>query len=920
VKTIILLDSLNLLYRSYYALPYLKSSHGIPTGALFGFIKTLIQLQELYKEAYFCAITDTKKSLRKEKYSFYKENRETTPYELIEQKKLLSILLSELQIPYIKREGYEADDIIAYIINNHSHEYNFIIVSADKDLRYLALKENIIIYDPLKQCTYDKKYLIETYGEDVTQETIWIYHALKGDQSDNISGVKGIGEKTALEIAKLYTSYNDFIETYKNNLNIKERQKNLIKTQEENFKISYELVKNIEFISKSSIAYFLSKAPLLQVGFAYDLLQQWEFYSLVKNIQKIHKENDGTEKKEKIIKKKEYGDLPFAHDFFTYKLFYKDCLNDLKNKIQNSDFIAFDTETYGGDPQASFAIGYSFCFCEGESWYIDLYNNGEKVFDYNEKLQLLQYIIDYAKMIILHNASFDLHILSNTINLKNIIIFDTMIAAYNIFGEENKIGLKDLSGRLLKRQMISFNDLLEKYHIYKFDCIPLHEAAQYAAADAHQTFLLYHYFLKNYLHDESFKYLYDIEMPLVYVLHTIEKNGFTCNGTILDEQKIILENDLKTIKYSIDSEVKKIYSDNNLIFDNNFNPLSHKQVNILLFEIMKLPGSYKTQQTKKYSTNQKALTSLIHKNHLIKLILDYRTLSSILSRCTVGLKKYIKDDGKIHSTFQQVFVSTGRLSSVNPNLQNIPKAEKSYNYSIRSAFTSSSQNNILISFDFSQIELRILAHISQDDVLVESFKNNLDIHLITAASLFEKPIHEISKEEREIGKRINFSIVYGTRAFGLAKDLGIQTSQAQKYLDLFWQKYTRLKAWQNEIIKKTEIDGFVETLYKRKRFLSDITSNIISKRKHAERVAINTIIQGSAAELIKKSILDMSAFLKNYIDASIVMHIHDELILEVPCKHEEEIIKKGTEILQNCITLSVPLVVNSFSGNNWEQL
>ncbi len=919
MKKILLLDSLNILYRSYYGLPPLKNSSQVNVGALFGLSKTLKVLNDTFSDSCFIGVTDTRKSIRKDMYSFYKANRQEAPQELEEQKKLFPFLFTALGIPLLQKEGYEADDIISHIIKEYHNVYEFIIVTADKDLRYLALYPHVSIYDPLKNCIYDKTYLQKTYSNDVTIEQIWIFYALMGDASDNVPGVKGVGEKSAHIISNLYQSYNDFLTSYFYDIRIKDKLKNLIKTQEEQFKISYELIKNIDMVYDNAIEKALKECNKIDFNYAYDLFQEWEFKSLLKNLYRknnqashgfVTEENNNGDKKP-------YAHLPYAHESFTYRLYTKECHTEILESLSNGLPVAFDTETYGGDHQTSFAIGYSLCYKKGEAWYIALYKEGERVSDYDDRIRLLKCIIEKASLIIMHNSNFDLHILNNTIPIMPHSVFDTMIAAYNIYGDSFKVGLKDLSGRLLHQQMISFFDLLTKYDVKTFDSIPIDEAAKYAAADAHQTLMLYQLFIDMIEKNECYKYLMTIEMPLVKTLYTIEKNGFTCDKNILDNQRNILMHDLNIIMQSIKEMLKEIPDAS---YINEFNPVSHQQVNKLLFTIMGLQGSFKTQQKKHFSTNQKSLETLKYAHPIISLIIDYRTLSSIMARCAVGLKKYIKEDGKIHCSFQQVHVSTGRLSSVNPNLQNIPVRDHRYNYSIRSAFIPSKKDNTLVSFDYSQIELRILAHVSGDTVLCDAFKYNKDVHVITASHIYKKPINEITEDERSVGKKINFSIMYGARAYNISKELGITSSDAQKYLDLYWQTYNGVKQWiEKTIIQSTE-KGYSETINKRKRFIPELSNKNLNMKKHGERMAINSVIQGSAAELMKKGMIAIDALLKEYSHAAMIMQVHDEIILDIPTCYAKEIIEKGKVLLESLEQFSIPLIVNSSSGDNWERL
>lgn len=880
----------------------MRNSKQENVGAFFSFIKIIKKLINTYSINKIIVCNDTYSS-KKISHDFYKKNREQMPEDVLLQKKILLHYLEKINIPIIAIEGYEADDIIYSLAHYFSKkdDVRMYIASGDKDLHGLLLLNNIFIIDHNKNLLLDKAWLYTKYVDMVSQEKLHLYYALCGDQSDNITGVPGIGEKTAI---KIITEYENLDHLYDNILSkdiVSSRIKKLLLNHKEDAYQSLFLITPL-IISDDLLLPYLSQDRWDEDNFLLgnDILIKYECHSIL-----YKKENflSTVEQKKEIQKSHVEASYVYAKDTFTTKIvLIREDIVLLIKAINENRIIALDSETSSGNPLTTTVLGFSLCVEENMAWYIPLYINHVKVELYDECLAIFEHIT-HDKICVFHNALFDLHALSTLKVFLPCPIFDTMITAY-IF-KEFKIGLKDLSLKIMNQRMQSFSEVME-FGVYKtFDEVPLEKGSSYAAADARQTFLLYNHY-QRLLKTEDYSTYNDllslVEMPVIKVLRHIESSGIYCDKNILitEEKKYVKK--LEEIKEKI-KEIAAAYGI-------SFNPMSNKQTRTFLYDILKLPHN------KNKKTDQATLITIENLHPLVNLILSYRSLQSNISHFTTGLLRYIKEDEKIYTHYQQFVTHTGRITTINPNLQNIPRSDQIY--AIRNAFHAK-KGDVLVSFDYSQIELRVLTHFSGDAVLLDLFKNNRDIHLLTAISIFNKPQEEITSLERQIAKKINFSIIYGQSAYNLAKDLRITLKEAKNYLDLFKKTYPGVFTWMEKVICKAKINGYVCTLHGMKRLIPEIQDNNKNVFKSGCRMAINTIIQGTAAEVMKKAMINVLAYIeKNNLPCRIVLQIHDELLIEMPEKNSDRYSSDIQEVMEKEIHLSVDLKVNIEKSTYWK--
>lgn len=886
---------MNLCYRSFYAMPDMRSSKGIPTGAFFGFIKILKKIIEQYKITDIIICNDHADSIRKKKNPTYKSKRDSTPIELEIQKKMLFEFFEKEHIPVLSIPGYEADDILYNITTFCSDQQKGIsfVLSSDKDLHRLLLKKNTFIIDLNKEKLLDIDWVKEHYGETTTESKIALFYALCGDSSDNVEGVKGIGEKTAKKIIETYHSID---EAYQDNFEkavLSPRIKNLLIENKAAAYDSFFLI-NPFFIEPESFSSYYEKTAsgetLFTISAGNDIVNKYECYSLTP-ITTAEKTNSP----EEIA-------IPYAKDLYdAIPCTSIEEINIIKEEIKKADIIAIDTETDSGDPMKAAMIGFSLCTSPERAWYIPIIQGGETHPLKTEMLEIIFLIIRLEKKVIMHNALFDLHVIEKSIGTVPERVCDTMIMAHVL--REQKIGLKDLSARVLKEKMQSFSEIMAFGTFKTFDEVEIKTATSYAATDARQTLLLFLHYQKLLEHEDfsSYKKLFDeIEMPVIPVLHSIEKTGILCDKVILSQQEQVYKDTMLSIKEEI-AAITKPYAI-------ELNPASYKQTSFFLFDVLKIP----TQ--KKLRTDQKTLSYLAPQYKIIDLILRYRSTQSNITHFTTGLLRYIKENGRIYTHYQQFITATGRITTINPNLQNIPRTTDGI--FVRQAFHAG-EGNIFASFDYSQIELRIVAYLANDPILLDLFNKNEDIHLLTATIIFDKSREMITKEERQIAKKINFSIIYGQSAFSLSKELRITGTQAKEYIEKYKAHYPRIFAWMEEIKTKAKETGYVETLYGLRRYIPEIKDKNKTVMKSGERIAVNTIVQGTAAEIMKKSMTSVYQYLQQEKTGTIVLQLHDEILVEIPETEEEKIKKDITQIMESVVNWSISLKVNTKTAKHW---
>ncbi len=870
----------------------MRSSKGIPTGAFYGFIKTLKKAIESYHITDIIICNDHQESKRKTLHPSYKSKRDITPTELTIQKEMLYTFCEKEHIPVISFKGYEADDILYHITKYASQHQKgkAYILSSDKDLHRLLLQPETYIIDLNKDKLLDQRWLKETYGKEISEERIALFYALCGDASDNVAGVKGIGEKTAKKIIEIYPSIEAAYTDQFANAKLSKRVTNILIEQKTAAYDSYSLINPLPMdeVDFSSFFTFQENKNRYELTAGNEVISTYECHSL---ITKKSQTETGEE------------DIPYAKDL--YRSISATTIEDIemiKKEIEAYNVIAIDTETDSGDPMKANMIGFSLCMHEKKAWYIPIIEKGIPHALKTEMLSILTLIIEKNKQVVMHNALFDLHVIQKTIGDVPKKIWDTMIAAHVL--REQKIGLKDLSARVLKQKMQTFSDILREGNHKTFDEVHLDVAASYAATDARQTLLLFFHYqelLKKPQYESYVQLFEEVEMPVISALHHIENAGILCNKEILFAQEETYKKNMQTVK----RDINEITASHGI----DLNPASYKQTAFFLFQILKIPA------TQKCKTDQKTLSSLAAEYKIIDLILRYRSTQSNITHFTTGLLKYIRPDGKIYTHYQQFITATGRITTINPNLQNIPRNNEEV--FIRNAFHAA-PGNLLGSFDYSQIELRIVAYLAQDTVLLDLFHSNEDIHLLTATVIFEKSREQITKEERQIGKKINFSIIYGQSAFALSRELHISGSQAKTYIERFKSHYPRIFAWMEEIKEEAKKVGYVKTVYGLKRYIPELQDKNKNMVKAGERIAVNTIVQGTAAEIMKKSMTAVHHYLQQTKKGKIVMQLHDEIVIEFSEKDKEEIEKNIHFIMESVVNWNITLSVKSKINSMWQ--
>jgi DNA polymerase-1 len=876
-------------------MPEMRSSKGVPTGAFYGFIKILKKVIEKQKITDVLICHDSQTSIRKKNNPAYKSKRDSTPLELETQKNMLFEFFTKEHIPVISIEGHEADDIIYSMVQFCSEQEKGMafILSSDKDLHRLLVKKNTFIIDLNKEALLDKAWLEQHYGAGITEEKIALFYALCGDSSDNVEGVKGIGEKTAKKIIAEYRSIDEAYDDNFNKAALSPRLKKIILENKENAYTALYLVNPFLIEPAHFVAYFetsLTKNTLFHISNGNEIIEKYDCHSLLpKEI-----------KKEIIAKEEEI--IPYAKSLYEpIACVTAEQIQEIRSEIEMHDIVSIDTETDSGDPTKAKMIGFSVCASESRAWYIPIVENGIRHKLHESMLDILHLVIALNKKVIMHNALFDLHVIQKTIGICPQQVSDTMIMAHVL--REPKIGLKDLSARILKQKMQSFSEIMSFDKYKTFDEIELSTAASYAATDARQTLLLFFHYqtLLEQQNYQSYKKLFEeIEMPVIPVLQSIEHTGILCDKEILFKQ----EEEYKKRMIELKKEINIITEPYGI----ELNPGSYKQTAFFLFDVLKIP----TQ--KKYRTDQKTLSYLAQEYKIIDLILKYRSTQSNIAHFTTGLLRYIKETGRVYTHYQQFITATGRITTINPNLQNIPRTGEGI--FVRQAFHAA-EGNILTSFDYSQIELRIVAYLANDLVLLDLFNKNEDIHLLTATVIFEKSREEITKEERQIAKKINFSIIYGQSAFSLSKELKISGTQAREYIEKYKAHYPRIFAWMEEIKTKAKEIGYVETLYGLKRYIPEIQDKNKTVMKSGERIAVNTIVQGTAAEIMKKSMSSVYHYLEQKKIGKIVLQLHDEILVEMPAGEEDKMKQDIIQIMESVVNWSISLKVNTKTNIHW---
>lgn len=895
---IFIVDGSSFLYRAYYAMRPLQTSKGVPVQAVYGFCKMIKKLIKSFDVQHLVIVWDSKgKTTRHEYFPEYKANRQAPPSDLFEQKELILKFADLLQIKQVAQPGIEADDLIFSLAQQFSTtSHKVIVVSSDKDLAQMVT-EKIEIFDPFKEKVMSQQDFEDKFEFEIAK--LPFYFALLGDSSDNIPGVKGIGKKGATTLVQQFDSLEHMYE----NLDTieKKRTKQLLADGKDNAFLSLKLFT----LQNYPVDLSTEQTGIDEANWQHTLplFQELEFKSFIKELAL----DVPSQQIMFHVKEKPLHELYTFHTITTEEELIKLC-----KKVQNAQKFAIDTETTGLDPMQTTCVGLSICYEEGNAYYIPFKHNVDET---QLDLAIIQKHLnpifsDTTIHKIMHNAKFDQIVLHQAGLPIAQAQFDTLIAASLLVPDWQKKGLKNLSEFCFQETMLTYETIVSKHLAENFSHVPLAAATTYAAADAHQTFKLYNLFAQELQEKILEKLFFEIEMPTSNLLTQMQLYGIYCNTDILDELNQAVSKDLEHIQTTIEETSGC-----------SINLNSPKQVKELLFETLGLPPQKKSAKKTGYSTDAEVLHALSKLHPVPKMLLKYRELFKLKSTYIESLPAYINPQtDKIHTTFNQTFVATGRLSSSNPNLQNVPVGNLGYKYSIRQAFQAD-EGRTFIAADYSQIELRILAYFSQDKHLVEAFLNNHDIHTQTAMRLFELPAEKITSHERSIGKKINFSILYGLTPYGLSKDLEISFKDAQYYIEMYFAQYPGIKEWMHTVVESTKEKGYTQTFFGRMRQVPAIHERNKNLYEMAKRIAINTPVQGTAAEIMKVGMVNLNkAFDQQGIDAKILLQIHDELIISAANQDVEKAQKAIKATLESVVDWNIPLTVQMQAGKTWQDV
>ncbi len=907
-----LVDGSGYIFRAYYALPPLsRKSDGLPTGAVIGFSNMLFKLLEdsrsddsKNKPTHFAVIFDSaRKNFRNEIYKDYKANRSEAPDDLAPQFEYIRKAVEAFNVPSIELLNYEADDLLAtYAKQIIKAGAKVTIISSDKDLMQLVSKE-IRLFDPMKSKVIGEKEVYEKFG--VTPQQVIDVQSLAGDSSDNIPGVPGIGIKTAAELISKYKNLEILLKKV-NEIPQKKRKETLTQNKKLAL-ISKKLVTLKDDVPvKEQINEFSIKE--VKKDKLYKFLREMEFNRLLSQAISFYGEPDN--KLENNLIKKNKIDIKKYETVIT-----ENQLENWINTLKNKNLISVDTETSSLNPIEADLVGVSFCYDEGKACYIPLKNKDQKCLDSETVLKKIKPLLeDPSIKKIGQNMKYD-YIIFKKNKIEVSPLEDTMLTSYTLDAGLNRHNLDTLAEIHLGHKTISFKDLVGsgKKQI-TFSEVDLKKATEYAGEDADVTFRLYQ-LLKKRLDQEKLTKIYEIfEKPMVELLANIEINGIKVDKEYL-----------KKLSKNFSEKIEKIEKDIFLIAKKEFNIGSPKQLGEIIYNDLKIANLKKTKKGS-LATSAKILEDLAFKGHKFpSLVLDWRQLSKLKNTYTDALQDHINPNtNRVHTSFLLAATNTGRLASSDPNLQNIPIKTQD-GREIRKAFITE-KNNILISADYNQIEMRILADMADVKELKKAFTNNDDIHSLTASQVFNVSIKKVDSNLRRKAKAINFGIIYGITQYGLAKQISVSNNEALEFINSYFKKFPEIKEYMKSTIKFCQKNGYVNNIFGRRIHLRGINDKNFTVRSFQERAAINAPIQSSAADLIRLAMIKLNELLKSKkLDkAKMLLQIHDELVFECQKRHQKEvekIIKKTMESVSSSEhhMFTIPLDVNINSGNNWDE-
>lgn len=892
----VLVDGSSYLYRAFYALPPLQNSKGEPTGAILGVANMIKRLLKDYPASYIAIVFDAQgKTFRDELFAEYKATRKETPQEIVQQFPYLKQLMQAMGLPVLQIEGVEADDVIGTLAMQARKEGLSVLISTgDKDMAQLV-NSQITLINTMNQYIMDRQGVIDKFG--ITPEQIIDYLALIGDSSDNIPGIPKVGPKTAVKWLTQYGTLKNIIaKAHEISGVVGENLRNHLPQLE----LSYQLATiKLDVPLSVQITDLIPQAPECET--LLELLNRLEFKAWLKEYQPSNSKNSISPAINDVkVKNANYTTIVRLEDLAIWI-----------EKLKAADYVAIDTETNSLDSISAEIVGLSLAIQPDEAVYIPLaHSTGEAQLNREEVLQKFKaYLENPSYLKIAHNFKYDLGIFANHgIEVKG-LYSDTMLESYVLHNAYSRHDLDSLAMTYLQYQTIKYEDVTGKgAKQISFAEVDLNTATHYAAEDADICLKLHQAFWPEIAKEKRIeRVLTELEIPLIPVLSRMERHGVLIDPTLLGQQSMRLTQRIEEICQSVYDLVGR-----------EFNLCSTKQLQEILFDDLKLPILEKTPKGQP-STSESVLQELAHDFAIAKLLLEHRSLTKLKSTYTDALPKQIHPlTGRVHTSYNQAVTSTGRLSSTNPNLQNIPiKSEEGR--LIRQAFIAPVGYKV-VALDYSQIELRIMAHLSEDQGLLTAFAEGKDIHRATAAEVFNVSIDKVSDEQRRNAKAINFGLIYGMSAFGLARQLGIDASIAKNYIECYFTRYPAVKAYMENTRKQAHKTGYVETCFGRRLLLPDIHSKNGLKVRAAERAAINAPMQGTAADIIKKAMIDVDCWLKqSSISAAMILQVHDELVFEVHENQVNELIREVSLRMVNAAKLKVPLIVDVGVGLNWDE-
>lgn len=895
-KPFILVDGSSYLFRAYHAMPELKNSKGKHTGTVYGVINMMRRLLKDYDPEHIAVVFDAKgKTFRNDMYKEYKANRPPMPDDLREQIEPVHEVIKAMGLPLLCVSGVEADDVIGTLSEQATAKgIDTVISTGDKDMAQLVNK-HVSLVNTMTDVHMDVEGVKEKFG--VPPERIIDYLALIGDTVDNVPGVPKVGPKTAVKWLGLYDSLDGVMKNAdeikgKVGENLREFMSELPLSRDlVTIKCDVELDKNPETLSRQTPDYESLS----------ELFSSLEFKTWLSEANAANT-SDGNS----LVTAAKEIDANYE------TIFELKNLDKWLKKLKKSDCFSFDLETTSLNYMQAEIVGFSFSVESGSAAYVPVahdYLDAPKQLNRDEVLALLKPLLEDESICKLgQNLKYDMNVLGNyDIHMQG-IQHDTMLASY-VLDSNSRHNMDDLAIKHLSYSTVHYEDIAGKgAKQITFNQVDIETAAPYAAEDADITLRLHEVLWPELENTPSLEKVYrELEMPLLPVLSRMERNGVLLDTDMLVKQSAQLTQRLAELE-------QEIYK----IADQEFNIGSPKQLQVILFEKLELPIISKTPKGQP-STAESVLQELAHDYPLPKLILEYRSLSKLKSTYTDKLPKQVAaSTGRVHTSYHQAVAATGRLSSSDPNLQNIPvRTEEGRR--IRQAFIAAPGYK-MVAADYSQIELRIMAHLSKDEGLLKAFAQGIDVHSATAAEVFGVSVEDVTKDQRRSAKAINFGLIYGMSAFGLAKQLDISRPEAQEYVDLYFQRYPGVKDYMDQTKEKAKEQGYVETVFGRRLYLPEINARNGMRRQYAERTAINAPMQGTAADIIKRAMIDLDKEIeKGTFDMRMIMQVHDELIFEIKESQVEDAIILINEKMVKAADLSVPLVVDVGIGINWDE-